>query len=1362
MTTGQKLLKRTGEAAKLDSWYGQEYDYTTLEEINGEMKVISSGVATYEPGVGNEENPFREILQFRTTQPLGPTSNDNVELPFGEMFFPATMVGYSRVTVRSIHNKTNKRLKAGVGLQQTNFYTSKDFPVIMDYTSFDKESRSHHKPGLINKVFEFRMKDYVTLTQGFRVIINDMNGKIKSQASYPENDYKNPINFTSYHYRMVPKGNGKFRLDNYLPVIKGPDGIISNQLIGKDVEVINDFRQHTTTAQSAQIPLNADAFKVGSIPFLLPTFFRLVFTNENRYRAATTLKVVNEYGILDSVLNIDKGSVVGTRNLIYDAETGDVLLTRTTNEFKDPVYQFSYPAWWAHSGMEPAYRNLDMIYSGVIFRNGIIDNPTEEMMMNFESGDEIFVMFSDNEGPLEGEACMQAGFLDRLTPGSQPLIWALDIRKDLRNEDKKFIFLDRYGVPYNAQNATIRVIRSGKRNLSGASAGSFVSTADPVREMVGGGHRIVIDNLTEVVNAGAVEFRERWRANDQFYTVDNTVVTVRQTPIISTQITAEETFSLSRKLHYSDRTLISHAIIEPGQFAISKLRRKLSGSRRNFDQQSWMLLNLPPELAGATVKKAVLVLPPHYQNHPPIPASEHYKDVFALGEHKKPYPHQTYKLTDHSASTEMKVSRMVTPWESTDDEYYWLTVFDDTWANDQVNNLVRYMPFYTPSNAQFSQHYEINIPQLMQGIVNNYGNPDQPPALKFSFSRNSFAIDNENSNTPWRFCFKTHNTPGEPSGEHNPPNVHINLDYYKCQETDPVVYSGDAAGAPTVAPAGYVYCREESIQKICLSTFDKKQMNPYIQGILGNWRAYRSYVFYGDRKESDPSQPTNIRKDGQLKDFVNFWVFAENEEGKLSQSADVRWVWNSEITQYNRKGAELENRDPLDRYNSGIYGYQESMPVAVVNNSRLRLSAFDGFEDYAYQDDPCQPFCEPTRRHFKTGITSSMLSLTEAHTGRHSLKIDQNTNFDIDIPVSANNTESNPDQLIEIIKTEVEDVLSVNPRGIGLKGDYYDYSDFTNFKVSRTDDKIKLRVRQGVLTGDVLYLPDGISEQYNLSVRWTGSLQVTRKGDYDFDAVVDDDIVVSIKIAGVWETVLIKGINNHTPTRQKVHLLPGNLYEIKTEYVQKSSDGYVQLLWRQPDVNELIPENAPYLDIPKENMYPAGQETLADNSVESVTGYCEKPDDIQAIGNQFIDGFELVPGQKMVVSVWVKKGEEDCHCSSYDDVSIVVKDASGTPIESVLKPKENIIEGWQQMEAVFTVPESGEKITLSFTAPSDKVLFADDLRFHPYNANMKSFVYDPVSLRLVADLDENNFASFYEYDDEGTLIRVKKGNPGRN
>lgn len=39
---------------------------------------------------------------------------------------------------------------------------------------------------------------------------------------------------------------------------------------------------------------------------------------------------------------------------------------------------------------------------------------------------------------------------------------------------------------------------------------------------------------------------------------------------------------------------------------------------------------------------------------------------------------------------------------------------------------------------------------------------------------------------------------------------------------------------------------------------------------------------------------------------------------------------------------------------------------------------------------------------------------------------------------------------------------------------------------------------------------------------------------------------------------------------------------------------------------------------------------------------------------------------------------------------------------------------------------------------------------------MKSYVYDPVNMRLVAELDERNYAIMYEYDEEGKLVRVKK------
>jgi YD repeat-containing protein len=50
----------------------------------------------------------------------------------------------------------------------------------------------------------------------------------------------------------------------------------------------------------------------------------------------------------------------------------------------------------------------------------------------------------------------------------------------------------------------------------------------------------------------------------------------------------------------------------------------------------------------------------------------------------------------------------------------------------------------------------------------------------------------------------------------------------------------------------------------------------------------------------------------------------------------------------------------------------------------------------------------------------------------------------------------------------------------------------------------------------------------------------------------------------------------------------------------------------------------------------------------------------------------------------------------------------------------------------------------------------DDLRAYPEAGNMESYVYDNINHRLLAKLDANNFATFYEYDKEGNLIRVKR------
>jgi len=135
-----------------------------------------------------------------------------------------------------------------------------------------------------------------------------------------------------------------------------------------------------------------------------------------------------------------------------------------------------------------------------------------------------------------------------------------------------------------------------------------------------------------------------------------------------------------------------------------------------------------------------------------------------------------------------------------------------------------------------------------------------------------------------------------------------------------------------------------------------------------------------------------------------------------------------------------------------------------------------------------------------------------------------------------------------------------------------------------------------------------------------------------------------------------------------------------------------------------------------------------------------------------------VQGRKIVASVWINTNAADCNNPTNNPVpegqAVISFEGSATTV--TLEKTGMAIEGWQRYESFIDIPANATKIYVTLKANNANATYFDDIRIHPYNSNMKSFVYDPVSLRLMAELDENNYASFYEYDDDGTLIRVKK------
>lgn len=138
-----------------------------------------------------------------------------------------------------------------------------------------------------------------------------------------------------------------------------------------------------------------------------------------------------------------------------------------------------------------------------------------------------------------------------------------------------------------------------------------------------------------------------------------------------------------------------------------------------------------------------------------------------------------------------------------------------------------------------------------------------------------------------------------------------------------------------------------------------------------------------------------------------------------------------------------------------------------------------------------------------------------------------------------------------------------------------------------------------------------------------------------------------------------------------------------------------------------------------------------------------------------ISSFAPYPSSTYVLSAWVRE-EGGTDLSEFTHAQIEL-DFAGAGTLGPYSASGPVIDGWQRIEQEFTIPASASELTVELinTSSSDDVFF-DDIRFFPVDGNMKSYVYDPFTQRLMAELDENNYAIYYEYDKEGKLVRVKR------
>jgi hypothetical protein len=1240
--------------------FGQIYNYTTTTSVNGVPATISSGVASWEPGVGAEENPFHLPIEYvQKTSILGPASMQYTEEPLGESFYPGPSIGYSRVRVRSIHTTGTRSAN---GYAESTFYTTFDFPTSFDYSQLDNNSKKRYKP-LLSNFLRVNVQNFLALSQGFKVELNDMNGKSHTEATYSETDTVHPLSYTENFYKVDNQSVQFKHLNNTVTTIDPLGNINTNATIGKDAEMMADMRDQTTNVTGANINLNADMFTLGPWPVIIPSLLNLYQHETDQFRSVALTKIIQRYGILDSVVQINKGSKISTKNLMYDAETGEALLTRTQNEFNDSVFQFNYPAHWVYPGLSPAYQNIDAVLSHLQVDHGkIVGGLTSPDTTYLTAGDELLVA---SRQTISGSYCNAS----QLSFGSFPdsfRLWVVDT--SLINDGPRSLYImDQYGTPFSGNDVSIKVTRSGYRN-QGGNVGSVTSLANPLVADGQGVLHLVFDTTRKVISAAANELQQTWRVSDK-----------RRSNILTTCVFTSQDSAAAASENCSCLKPFFDYLIRTGQlYQFSLFHRQTVGS---IAAAAGINLNSCPLLANnantffrtatpdpnsplyeAYLGK-VLIKIASISGAPMNLATMTSSTCNGLGQviYKNPslvapapdtvtvnlYPVSYANLisgignscpsyldnlqlidsvTDHllvendlsinnatrnavsvlnfgridnqlpaGVDTVVSAQLMLTadlrghyPPQLTNansvnpvDTMGVSLVSPAGWFPNQLLDTVLYQAYYAPlftdaANTSPFQNLTVDLTNYMNGYINR-GRP--------IYTSTNFVLSQGGGN-----LHSNHYDSSLVTLDAVPPYMlggygNYYATYYSTRYPDTTkwpVLQVKYLHYSTVDTMGAVlnYNGTEScttvIGRSCYSSVTDTLVNPYQYGLLGAYRPLKAYVYYGRRAETDPGQPTNIRTNGVISNFAPFWTL---QSGHWTPSYDSsRWVWKTQSTLYNRKGFELENKDPLGQYNSGIYGYDLTLPMAVTQNSRYQESAYEGFEDYGFTSNSCDTTCAEARP-FDFSNYSANISDSAAHTGQYSLRVPAGGNISfIGLPVAAA-----PDPDIP----QLSDSLSAGPGG------------------------------------------------------------------------------------GVYCNTFYNG--------------------------SKASAASV------------LPPFKPFAN------------------------------------------------KQMLVGAWVKE-QDSCSCQTYSNDHLVVTfSLSGGGDSTIsLLPSGNMIEGWQRYVAIILIPATATGMTLTLQASGSSTTYFDDIRLHPFNAEMKSYVYNSTTLRLMAELDENNYATFYEYDDDGTLIRVKK------
>jgi hypothetical protein len=1300
---------RVKQVTLLDSWdqkhegasdftqYGVHYNYTTTD-ANG--NTISSGVAAYEPMLGGDEISLRYARNYPENVPLKTHNDLYFEYPINESFYPGPSVGYSKVTVTSLVANYDLTLPSGstasilpsTGVTVNEFYTAKDFPVIADETPIKNDNGGPTHWWLPIPFLGDIRLDNITASQGYKVELNDMHGKPKKTTHYALSGST-----------MDPQPVSWVQYDYQATPQTSYDGTPYYQ-VNSLVPVL------TADARTSPNPTDQSLRELG-VDYDFFTDMRHYNSGSGQGGLDFNADVM-EFGpvIIPAFVpwpNISASVTVVTSQTANKIIHRSGILAKTTAYDGGSVVTTQNQKYDALTG-RPLLTTVTNDFDAPIYKYNM---PAHWYYTGMDAASQNWG-FSQN-----------ATYLGPSNDGYS-LLGVASNSFNYYTEGDELLISDLLGSGHGNNKATVIRKDATHNQLICSLIGTTPNPGDILTCTISrSGHRNQI--ITDAGNITAIK--------DPTIRNGNTL-SCSTTPQITGATSAAGTGSTS----------ISVSSANPGNWycytSLPQPQGNVTWTSPNFvDNSTYTAGQLTSQYSLSNTTSAIAMWATTNQLNATL-ATEY--NNLNNGNGNQP----VYFRTQIQLSPQQLLAMQQPGWANNNVQiaatgYNYIQVYIDGYLRGSstfpslypLGSLATYCGSTQLPVGSIANPFSVSFPgnDMNNRTPSSYSFVLQPQEILNAFTTanmgnsQTLGIKTVEVAVLAQYCESLRRT--DMVVTHQPCGVAFNMTLNFPAETSPDTFSLSCTQSG-IYPTVDSILSSSAVRYSDGWTLDFNQVrglnptslgvgqlgyNPYSLGEKGIFRPYQNYVYVENRMQNQEGSittlangnaliGTNISRDGT---FDTMPIFQWGDPF-FPPYCIPQWRLTNTITEYSPLGYELENKNILNQYSSALYSYEGKLAAAVAGNARVGEVAMEGFEEYA--NNSSTNISQPSNQN-NGANTSNAISQTNSSTG----------NFTFLNGISGTSAET--------VYYPV-DVLFAQGTMVMINMDPLTFASF-----GATSVKIDAQ-------GAASYLPTTPLCNYEDKV---GTYAVTGTGTSNFVGSMMPYATLSLAAPAPGFTTCNDPYRCWTGTVYIPVSRPMSGSYASTFVTKRAHTGAACMMSGTT-----------------EDVFPQYDLKLQPDSQYVLSAWVSSP---------FTDGFAV-----NVLDNYIANATGCIAGTNGWGIDIGYGTPSSTTMPTALGfktiapiPGMEPIEGWRRVTAIIKVPHNltPDQVlhigirplqTTLAEGPITVQMYFDDFRIEPYNASLKTYVYDPIDYKLKAVLDENNHAALYSYDAQGNLFLVKK------